>query len=117
MAVHRDAAYLEEAARLRVPRFWRLNGINTFWAASQGLWNAVYVLLAVSAAVVAPSFAGLFYRNAFNLGLPLLVCPEAGRILPGDFLEVEFEAGRIHNLTQKRAIACEPPAATGQSST
>jgi 3-isopropylmalate/(R)-2-methylmalate dehydratase small subunit len=60
------------------------------------------------AAVVARSFAGLFYRNAFNLGLPLLVCPEAGSILPGDFLEVDFEAGRIGNLTQKRPIVCEP---------
>jgi 3-isopropylmalate/(R)-2-methylmalate dehydratase small subunit len=60
------------------------------------------------AAVVAPSFAGLFYRNAFNLGLPLLVCAEAGSILPGDFLEVDFEAGWLKNLTQKRTIACEP---------
>ena len=63
------------------------------------------------AAVIAPSFAGLFYRNAFNLGLPLLVCAEAGGILPGDFLEVDFEAARIGNLTQKTVLACEPVAA------
>ena len=67
----------------------------------------VLVHLGVSA-VVAPSFAGLFYRNAFNLGLPLLVCSEAGSILPGDFVEIDFEAGHIGNLTQKRSIACEP---------
>jgi 3-isopropylmalate/(R)-2-methylmalate dehydratase small subunit len=60
------------------------------------------------AAVVAPSFAGLFYRNAFNLGLPLLVCAEARTILPGDFLEVDVEAGRIENLTQRARHACEP---------
>ena len=60
------------------------------------------------AAVVAPSFAGLFYRNAFNLGLPLLVCAQAQSILPGDFLEVDIEAGRIDNLTQRATLACEP---------
>jgi 3-isopropylmalate/(R)-2-methylmalate dehydratase small subunit len=63
------------------------------------------------AAVVAPSFAGLFYRNAFNLGLPLLVCADAGSILPGDFLDVDLEAARIGNLTQKRVLACDPVAA------
>jgi len=63
------------------------------------------------AAVLAPSFSGLFYRNAFNLGLPLLVCPEAGSVLPGDFLEVDFEGGRVESLTQRRALACDPVAA------
>ena len=59
------------------------------------------------AAVLAPSFAGLFYRNAFNLGLPLLVCAEAGSIRAGDALEVDAERGWIENGTQKRWIACE----------
>jgi 3-isopropylmalate/(R)-2-methylmalate dehydratase small subunit len=68
---------------------------------------AVLVHLGV-AAVLAPSFAGLFYRNAFNLGLPLLVCAEAASVLPGDFLEVDLEAGRIANLTQRRSLACDP---------
>jgi 3-isopropylmalate/(R)-2-methylmalate dehydratase small subunit len=63
------------------------------------------------AAVVATSFAGLFYRNAFNLGLPLLVCAKADSILPGDFLEVDFEAARIGNLTRKTVLACDPVAA------
>ena len=68
---------------------------------------AVLVHLGI-AAVLAPSFAGLFYRNAFNLGLPLLVCSEAGSVLPGDFLEVDLEGGRIANLTQRRSLDCEP---------
>jgi len=68
---------------------------------------AVLVHLGVGA-VVARSFAGLFYRNAFNLGLPLLVCSEAGSVLPGDFLEVDLEGGRIANLTQRRSLDCEP---------
>lgn len=59
-------------------------------------------------AVIAPSFAGLFYRNAFNLGLPLLICADAGSIRAGDSLEVDAEVGRIENLTQKQPVACEP---------
>jgi 3-isopropylmalate/(R)-2-methylmalate dehydratase small subunit len=59
------------------------------------------------AAVVAPSFAGLFYRNALNLGLPVLVCHDAPRIRAGDALRVDAEAGRIENVTTGEALACE----------
>jgi len=62
------------------------------------------------AALVAESFAGLFYRNAFNLGLPAVVCAEAKRIRAGDLLEVGFE-GQIRNLTSGATLSCErvPP--------
>lgn len=60
------------------------------------------------AALVAESFAGLFYRNALNLGLPSLVCAEAKRIRAGDRLRADPEAGRIENLTTGETIACEP---------
>ncbi len=60
------------------------------------------------AVVVAKSFAGLFFRNAVNLGLAPLVCAEAGRIRPGDQLAVEPMAGRIENLTTRESYACEP---------
>ena len=68
------------AGRWQAPGFWRLNGINTFWAASQGLWNAVYVLLAVSAAVVAPSQKELVVGRATAAGgvLAVLVPVAAG---------------------------------------
>jgi 3-isopropylmalate/(R)-2-methylmalate dehydratase small subunit len=63
------------------------------------------------AAVIAPSYAGLFYRNAFNLGLPLLVCADAASIRADDQLRVEPEAGSITNLTQNTTLRCEtiPP--------
>jgi 3-isopropylmalate/(R)-2-methylmalate dehydratase small subunit len=63
------------------------------------------------AAVIAPSYAGLFYRNAFNLGLPLLVCADAGSIRANDVLHVEPDQGRITNQTQNTVLACEaiPP--------
>jgi 3-isopropylmalate/(R)-2-methylmalate dehydratase small subunit len=60
------------------------------------------------AALVAESFAGLFYRNALNLGLPALVCEQAQRIRAGDRLRVDPQAGRIENLTSGETIACEP---------
>ena len=60
------------------------------------------------AALVAESFAGLFYRNAINLGLPAVVCAHARRIRPGDRLAIDFERGEISNLTTGESLACEP---------
>ena len=60
------------------------------------------------AALIAPSFAGLFYRNAINLGLPALVCPQSGRIRPGDDLRVDFEAGTITDVTSGETLEAEP---------
>ncbi len=51
--------------------------------------------------VVAISFARIFYRNAFNLGLPIVECTEAyHRISEDDEIEVELESGRVHNITK-----------------
>jgi 3-isopropylmalate/(R)-2-methylmalate dehydratase small subunit len=63
------------------------------------------------AALVAESFAGLFYRNAINLGLPAVACAQAKRIRQGDRLEVDFEKGQIRNLSNSETLACEaiPP--------
>lgn len=60
------------------------------------------------AAVVARSFAGIFYRNALNLGLVALVCPEAERVRAGDRLAVDAEAGRLVDHTTGETLACEP---------
>ena len=60
------------------------------------------------AAVVAKSFAGLFFRNALNLGLPALACADAGRIRAGDRLAIAPEDGRVENLTTGETYACEP---------
>ena len=60
------------------------------------------------AALVAESFAGLFYRNAINLGLPAVVCGEAKRIRTGDDVAVDFEAGHIQNRTTGETLPAEP---------
>ncbi len=59
--------------------------------------------------VIAKSFARIFFRNAINVGLPALVCPEAaGQVKPGDELVVDLAAGRIENVTQGRTYQAEP---------
>ncbi len=61
------------------------------------------------ACVIAKSFARIFYRNAFNLGLPLLVCPEAYDACDsGDEMEISLQTGVIHNLTKGRSFRAEP---------
>ena len=51
-------------------------------------------------AVVAKSFARIFYRNAINIGLPIIECPEASRkIQNGDEVEIDFNTGVIQDLT------------------
>ncbi|HUL39452.1 MAG TPA: 3-isopropylmalate dehydratase small subunit [Methanomassiliicoccales archaeon] len=48
------------------------------------------------AAIVADSFARIFFRNAINIGLPVIVCPGAAkRIAQGDMIEVDMHAGKI----------------------
>lgn len=61
--------------------------------------------LAIKAAgvscVIAETFARIFYRNAINIGLPIIECPEAAKdIADGDEVEVDFDSGRITNKTR-----------------
>ena len=60
-------------------------------------------------AVLAESFARIFYRNGINLGLPLLVCPGIGeKIRRGDVLAVDLEASIVHNTTTNENYPLEP---------
>lgn len=59
-------------------------------------------------AVLAKSFARIFYRNAMNLALPVLICPEADTIAAGDKLLVDAGAGTVVNETQGRELGCDP---------
>lgn len=58
-------------------------------------------------AIVAKSFARIFYRNALNLGVPALVCPEL-EVERGQRLEVQLADGRVINLDSDREFRCEP---------
>lgn len=51
--------------------------------------------------VIAETFARIFYRNAINIGLPIIECPEASKAIEeGDQIEVDFDSGRIYNKTK-----------------
>lgn len=51
--------------------------------------------------VIAETFARIFYRNAINIGLPIIECPEASRdIEAGDQVEIHFDTGMIYNQTK-----------------
>ena len=59
--------------------------------------------------VIACTFARIFYRNAINIGLPILECPEAAKeIEKGDKVEVDFDTGVITDLTQNKTWQAEP---------
>jgi 3-isopropylmalate/(R)-2-methylmalate dehydratase small subunit len=69
----------------------------------------VLVLLGV-AAVIAPGFGGLYLRNAFNVGLLLLTCPQAELIADGEAIAFDARAGRITrpNTVADAVLACQP---------
>lgn len=51
--------------------------------------------------VIAETFARIFYRNAINIGLPIIECPEASKeIEAGDQVEINFDTGMIYNQTK-----------------
>lgn len=59
--------------------------------------------------VIAHSFARIFYRNAFNMGLPILECPKAAEaIKTGDQVEVDLSRGRIFNHSRQEEYQAHP---------
>ncbi len=69
--------------------------------------------LAIKAAgiscVIAKNFARIFFRNAINIGLPLLECVEAvDGTEAGDILEVDLMTGEIRNITRSKTFVAEP---------
>lgn len=60
------------------------------------------------AAVVAPSFARIFYRNAFNMGLPIFELPEALELKEGDLITIDLEAGSIQDVDNEKSFQFTP---------
>ena len=58
--------------------------------------------------VLAKSYGGLFYRNALNLGLLVLICLDTDKISAGDRIAVDPEIGTVRNLTRNETYPCEP---------
>lgn len=64
-------------------------------------------LLGISA-ILAKSVGRIFYRNAYNLGLPVIVLPQSDEINAGDELRVNLLAGAVVNITQARSYSFAP---------
>lgn len=59
--------------------------------------------------VIAETFARIFFRNAINIGLPIIECPEAAEgIEAGDEVEVDFDSGIIYNKTKDAQYKGQP---------
>lgn len=59
--------------------------------------------------VIAKTFARIFYRNAINIGLPIIECEEAAeKIQAGDSVEIDFETGIIKNITRNEEYKGQP---------
>ncbi|MDO8734766.1 MAG: 3-isopropylmalate dehydratase small subunit, partial [Elusimicrobiota bacterium] len=59
--------------------------------------------------VIAESFARIFFRNAINIGLPILESKEAAeKIKTGDILEIDIKKGKIKNLTSRQSYSSKP---------
>lgn len=74
---------------------------NNFGCGSSREHAPVCIKAAGVSAVIAKSYARIFYRNSINIGLPILESADAvDRIQPGDQLEVDLTSGEIKNLTR-----------------
>jgi 3-isopropylmalate/(R)-2-methylmalate dehydratase small subunit len=58
--------------------------------------------------VIAASFARIFYRNAINIGLPLIELPQVEEIKADDILSIDVSTGMVENKTSKKSYQAEP---------
>jgi 3-isopropylmalate/(R)-2-methylmalate dehydratase small subunit len=81
---------------------------NSFGIGSSREQAAVSLKLLGLGAILARSYAKIFWRNALNLGLPALVMQDAGEIGQGDMIAVDPASGRIENRSTGRIYAVQP---------
>ncbi len=60
------------------------------------------------AAIIAPTFARIFYRNAFNMGLPIFELPQSAEIQEGDAISIDMNAGTITNKSTSKSYKFTP---------
>jgi 3-isopropylmalate/(R)-2-methylmalate dehydratase small subunit len=106
IAKHCLEAMRPEFAREVQPGDVIVAGPNFGIGSSREQAAAVLVQLGV-AAVIAPSYSGLYFRNAFNVGLLLLTCAEAEVLQEGDSVELDIARPAVL-AAGGRVLACEP---------
>ena len=86
-----------------------LVGGNNFGCGSSREVAPVAIKSAGIACIIAKSFARIFYRNAINIGLPILECEQAvDNSQEGDVLEVDLKAGIINNISRSASFTAKP---------
>ena len=106
IAAHCLEAVRPEFAREVRPGDVIVAGHNFGIGSSREQAAAVLVQLGV-AAVIAPSYSGLYFRNAFNVGLLLLTCAGAEALQEGEQVALDIEAPSLQSAGG-RTLACEP---------
>jgi 3-isopropylmalate/(R)-2-methylmalate dehydratase small subunit len=81
---------------------------NNFGCGSSREHAPIAIKHAGISCVVAKSFARIFYRNAINIGLPILECADADKIAKGDEIEIDFSKGVISNITKGEKYSAKP---------
>ena len=108
------AKHCMEGARPGFAAAFRAGGIvvgGTNFGCGSSREHAVITLKSLGVpAVLAKSYARIFYRNGINLGLALVVCPELDElhITEGDEITIDIETGIVTNRATDRQVACEP---------
>jgi len=86
-----------------------ITALNNFGCGSSREHAPIAIKAAGIQAVVAKSFARIFYRNAFNIGLPIFESVEApDRIREGDEIEIDADNGVIRNITRGEEYSANP---------
>jgi 3-isopropylmalate/(R)-2-methylmalate dehydratase small subunit len=82
---------------------------NNFGCGSSREHAPLAIKTAGISCVIANTFARIFYRNAINIGLAIIECPEAvANIMPGDKVEVDFDKGVIKNVSTGKTFTTSP---------
>ena len=107
------AAHCMEDADAEFPKKVRAGDIlvagENFGCGSSREHAPMAIQAAGVACVVASSFARIFFRNAINIGLPIVPCPEAAQdARDGDEMEIDLAAGRLKNLSTGHAFTFPP---------
>jgi 3-isopropylmalate/(R)-2-methylmalate dehydratase small subunit len=84
-------------------------GGQNFGCGSSREHAPIVILESGISCVIAKTFARIFYRNAINIGLPILECPEASeKIEAGNEVSVDFSSGVITNITKSETYTAAP---------
>ena len=81
---------------------------NNFGCGSSREHSPVAIKAAGISAVIAKSFARIFFRNAINIGLPLFISDDADKIDDGDEVDIDFNTGEIRDKTKGITLKVKP---------